>query len=155
METDKFRIVLDTNVVLASALSESDDSPNREIIHRWAKENFDVLWTQDVLNEYIDKMKELGVSEDEIVAFVSQFIQFGKAVEIKFYHYEVYPEDAKDICFVLCALNGYGTHIVTYDRHLLDLADEYVQKFSISVLEPIPFLRELREFLNNCVSQEA
>ena len=93
-------------------------------------------------------MKEFGVSEDKIIKFVSQFIQFGEAVEIEFFHYEAYPKDAKDICFVLCALNGCGTHIVTYDRHLLDLADEYSQRFSICVLEPVPFLKKLREFLN-------
>jgi len=147
MKTNRFRIVLDTNVVLAHVRTKSDDSPNREIIHRWARGEFDVLWTQDVLNEYIDKMKEFGVSEDKIIKLVSQFIQFGEAVEIEFFHYEAYPEDAKDICFVLCALNGHGTHIVTYDRHLLDLADEYSQRFSIKVRKPVPFLKELRQLL--------
>ena len=86
MKTDRFRIVLDTNVVLAHVRAKSDDSPNKEIIHRWARGEFDVLWTQDVLNEYIDKMKEFGVSEDKIIKFVSQFIQFGEAVEIEFFH---------------------------------------------------------------------
>ena len=92
-------------------------------------------------------MKFFGVSEDHIVKIISHFIQLGKAVEIEFYHYEVYPEDAKDICFVLCALNGCGSHIITYDPHLLDLAKGYRQKFSVSILKPVPFLRELRGLL--------
>ncbi|MBM3236494.1 PIN domain-containing protein [Candidatus Poribacteria bacterium] len=148
MKTERFRVVLDTTVVLAYVQTKSDDSPNREIIRRWARREFDVLWTRDVLNEYIDKMREFGISEDKIIKFISQFVRFGEVVKIEFFHYESYPEDAKDICFVLCALNGHGTHIVTYDRHLLDLAHEYSQRFSISVLKPVPFLKKLREFLN-------
>ena len=71
MKIDRFRIVLDTNVVLAHVRAKSHDSPNKEIIHRWARGEFDVL----------------------------------------------------------CALNGHGTHIVTYDRHLLYLTDEYSKDF--------------------------
>ena len=123
MKKGKFR------VVLAYVQTKSDDSPNKEIIQRWAKEEIDVLWTEDVLNEYVNKMKDFSVSEDKMIKVVSQFIQFGEVVEIKFFHYEAYPDDARDVCFVLCVLNGRGTHIVTYDRHLLDLADEYSQNF--------------------------
>ncbi|MBU1486928.1 putative toxin-antitoxin system toxin component, PIN family [bacterium] len=147
MKGNKVRVVLDTNVVLAYTWTKSEDSPNKEIIRRWEKSQFDVLWSRDVINEYINKMKFFGVSEDHIVKIISHFIQLGKAVEIEFYHYEVYPEDAKDICFVLCALNGCGSHIITYDPHLLDLAKGYRQKFSVSILKPVPFLRELRGLL--------
>lgn len=147
MKISKGRVVLDTNIVLAYTTTKSEDSPNKEIIHRWEKGQFNVLWSRDVLNEYINKMKFFGISEKVIIEIISHFIQFGEAVEIKFYHYEVYPEDAKDICFVLCALNGYGSHIITYDFHLLDLADEYMWKFSITILKPVPFLQELRKLL--------
>lgn len=54
---------MDTNVVLAYVQSKSEDSPNREIIQRWERGEFDVLWSRDVLNEYIDKMKEFGIIE--------------------------------------------------------------------------------------------
>ena len=147
MKISKVRIVLDTNVILAYTRTKSEDSPNKEIICRWGEGQFDVLWSRDVLNEYINKMKFFRISEDTIIKILSHFIQFGKAVEIKFYHYDIYPEDAKDICFVLCALNGYGSHIITYDSHLLDLAEEYIRKFSIIILKPVPFLQELRKLL--------
>jgi putative PIN family toxin of toxin-antitoxin system len=144
MIRNKFRVVLDTNIIIASHLSESKDSPNKEIIHRWENDQFDVLWTDDTLHEYINKSKYFNVPEESIVKIISQFISFGEEVKIKFYHYEFYPEDAKDICFVLCALNGDGTHIITYDSHLLDLKKDYQTKFGIQVVNPITCLKQLR-----------
>lgn len=144
MNKNRFRAVLDTNVVLASHLTKAEDSPNKEIIQRWELGRFDVLWSHDILSEYITKLKEKNVAEELIINFIAQFIAQGEEVIIKFYHYEFYPEDATDICFVLCALNGNGTHIVTYDPHLLDLKTEYMNEFKIQILKPIEFLQDLR-----------
>jgi putative PIN family toxin of toxin-antitoxin system len=151
MNKNRFRAVLDTNVVLASHLTTSEDSPNQEIIQRWKLDQFDVLWSQDILSEYITKLKEKNVAEELIINFIAQFIAQGEEVKIKFYHYEFYPEDAKDICFVLCALNGNGTHIVTYDPHLLDLKTDYMNEFNIQILKPIEFLRDLRGNLSTTI----
>ncbi|MDZ7399382.1 MAG: PIN domain-containing protein [candidate division KSB1 bacterium] len=144
MNKIRFRAVLDTNVVLPSQQTTSEDSPNKEIINRWQLGQFDVLWTGDVLSEYINKLKEKNVNEELIIQFISQFIAYGEEVKVQFYHYEVYPEDAKDICFVLCALNGNGTHVITYDSHLLDLKADYLSKLGIKIATPIEFLQELR-----------
>jgi len=143
MKKIRFRVVLDTNVLISSQLSKSEDSPTKEIIEKWRDDQFDVLWSDDIFNEYIDKLKYFFIKEDLIVKIISQFVAFGEEVKIKFYHYEVYPKDAKDICFVLCALNGNGSHIITYDTHLLDLLEDYREKFGIKVLRPREFLRLL------------
>ena len=148
MNKISFRVVLDTNVIVASHLTKSEDCPNHEIIQRWEQGQFVVLWSQDILSEYIDKLKEKGIAEELIIRFISQFIAYGEEAKIKFYHYEFYPEDAKDICFVLCALNGNGTHVVTYDQHLLDLKADYMSEFKIKIAMPIEFLQELRRNLS-------
>lgn len=139
----RFRVVLDTNVLISSQLSNSEDSPNKEIIQTWHDDQFDFLWTEDILNEYIDKLKYFGIHQDFIVKIISQFIAIGEEVKIRFFHYELYPKDAKDICFALCALNGNGSHIITYDTHLLDLKEDYRNKFGIEVVKPIEFLKLL------------
>jgi len=56
MLKNRFRVVLDTNIIVASHLAKSDDSPNAEIIKRWEDNQFLILWTEDILNEYIDKL---------------------------------------------------------------------------------------------------
>ncbi len=57
MTKTRFRIVIDTNVLISSQLSKSSESPNKEIFQKWRNNQYDVLWTEDILNEYINKLK--------------------------------------------------------------------------------------------------
>ena len=70
MEKNKFRVVFDANVIIASHLSKSEDSPNKEIIKKWQDKEFNILWTEDILNEYIDKLKYFNIREELIVKFI-------------------------------------------------------------------------------------
>ena len=134
------RAVLDTNVVLASERSRESASPNREIMTRWRLGEFTLLYSTDIALEYAEKLEEHGIAEADLRRFVFTLGVLGEQVEIRFYHLRSYPVDADDICFVLCALNGKATHIVTYDGHLL----EFVQHDKVKACEPLEFLRELR-----------
>ena len=53
--------VIDTNVVLASQRSRHSTSPNVEIVARWTAGEFDWLHTPDFIEEYTEKLLELGV----------------------------------------------------------------------------------------------
>jgi hypothetical protein len=44
---------------------------------------------------------------------------------------------------VLCAENGYATHLISYDKHLLDLQEFY----SYKICKTMDFLSELRQVL--------
>ena len=44
-----------------------------------------------------------------------------ECVEIRFFHFRHYPVDADDTIFLLCAINGAASHLVSYDRHLLEI----------------------------------
>lgn len=79
MIRNKFRVVLDTNIIIASHLSESEDSPNKEIIHRWENDQFDVLWTDDTLHEYINKLKYFNVPE-ELQGGLSAFVAIEQSI---------------------------------------------------------------------------
>ena len=134
------RAVLDTNVVLAAERSREPASPNREIMTRWRLDEFMLLYSTDIALEYAEKLEEHGIAEADLRRFVFTLGVLGEQVEIRFFHLRSYPVDADDICFVLCALNGKATHIVTYDGHLL----EFVQHDKVRACEPLVFLRELR-----------
>jgi predicted nucleic acid-binding protein len=47
--------------------------------------------------------------------------KLGEHTSIQYFHLANYPSDPDDIAFVLCAENGYATHLLSYDKHLLDL----------------------------------
>jgi predicted nucleic acid-binding protein len=59
-----------------------------------------------------------------------------------FFHFRHYPIDENDIAFLLCAMNGHATHLISYDSHLLDLDIHYPE---IIFSSAIPFLNTLRQ----------
>ena len=103
---------------------------------------FDFLYSADTLGEYAEKLLTLGVPRADAVAFLALVIALGEEVEIRFFHLRRYPHDADDIAFLLCAWNGLASHLVSYDGHLLELAESYRTHFCIC--RPLVLLAALR-----------
>ena len=135
-----FRVVPDTNVILASKLAKSQKSPNREFIDRWLNREFLILYSTDTRIEYVKKLQEKGIATSDIFELLESLFVLGEKVTIHYFHLLDYPTDTEDIRFLLCAENGGGTHLVSYDQHLLELQG----KFSFKIIKLIPFLKELR-----------
>lgn len=134
------RAVLDTNVVIAAHRTQQPSSPNAEILSRWEAGEFTVLHTPDVLLEYAEKLIALGVEASVAQRFIARMIRLSEAVWIEFFHLRHYPVDADDVAFLLCALNGDATHLVTYDPHLSELQPHY----ALSICAPLSFLAAVR-----------
>jgi putative PIN family toxin of toxin-antitoxin system len=135
------RAVLDTTVAVAAVKSSSTASPNREIIERWLREEFTLLISLDIAAEYALKLRERGVDDSTILAFLRQLALLAEFIDIKYFHFRHYPIDEDDIAFLLCAMNGRASHLVSYDPHLLDLDIYYTD---MDILPPVPFLHALR-----------
>ncbi len=135
------RSVLDTNVVLAAKRSVNPLSPNAEIIARWMAGEFIWLVTDDVLAEYAQKLLEKNVDVQLVEQFLADLLIYGEAVAIQFYHFHHYPVDVDDVAFLLAAVNGNATHLVTYDEHLRDIGVFYPE---FVTCEPLGFLADLR-----------
>lgn len=138
-----FKAVPDTNVIIAAEHRPGATSPNREFIERWKNAEFEMLYSQDTLLEYIQKLREKRISEISIKQLIQAIFELGSEVLIQFYHLPYYPIDADDIAFLLCAENGQATHIISYDRHLKAIEPFY----SFKVCGTREFLIELREVL--------
>jgi predicted nucleic acid-binding protein len=136
------RAVLDTNVVLAADRSSNPLSPNKDIINRWANREFSWLVTEDIAAEYAEKLLEKGNDPIEVEAFITGLFLLADHIEIRFFHFRHYPVDSDDTIFLLCAINGAATHLVSYDPHLLDVGifyDEFV------TCKPAAFLDALKK----------
>lgn len=133
--------VLDTNVVVSGKLTENVRSPNVEILARWIAREFELLYSDDILNEYTEKLLELGAESSVVEQFVLEVITFAQQVPIGFYHMRHYPADPDDTPFLLVALNGRATHLVTYDEHLETVGIFYPE---FKTCRPLDFLSELR-----------
>lgn len=128
------RAVLDTNAVLAARRSVHPQSPNAEIVSRW-------VVSDDVVSEYAEKLLEKGIDPLKVEILVADLLQYGEEVPIRFFHFQHYPVDMDDVAFLLVAINGAATHVVTYDEHLKDVSVFYPE---FVACEPIGFLKDLR-----------
>lgn len=134
------RAVVDTNVVLASQMSGGPQSPNVELVARWTAGEFVWLVTRDILEEYAEKLTALGVATPKARSLLANLAFAGEHVSIKFFHLRRYPADSDDTAFLLAALNGNASRLVTYDRHLFEVAVFYPE---FVTCKPLVFLREL------------
>lgn len=136
------RTVPDTNVIIA-AQSLGAASPNREFVERWQNEEFELLYSEDTLREYIQKLLASGVPREKIFRLIVAIRKLGAYTTIQFFHLIKYPADPDDIPFLLCAHNGQATHLISYDPHLLDLNGLYPFK----ICKTLDFLFEVRQIL--------
>ncbi len=139
-----FRVVPDTNVIISFELSKIQRSSNRDFIERWLKQEFIVLFSDDMIMEYAIKLRGKDIPKEKIVEFLADLTRLGNKVEIATYHLQYYPCDEDDICFFLCAENGNATHLVPYDKHLLNLKGKY----RFEILPVVSFLKKLRSVLD-------
>ena len=146
MATNQWRVVLDTNIFVAAHTSKNPRSPNKELIQRWLLGQFDLLYSQVMLEEMVNKLKEKQISQGLIIELVANLIHLAKRVEVP-------PEtvrkiiiaDPDDDQLLACALCGKANYLITYDKHFDVLGDSYQ---GIQIKEPLPFLFALRQHLS-------
>ncbi len=141
------RTVPDTNVVIA-AQNSSSTSPNKEFFSRWQSEEFALLFSRDTLAEYVKKLTGRQVPRERIKQLIVAIKRMGEPIPILFFHLARYPSDPDDVAFVLCAENGYATHLISYDNHLLVLQGSY----SFKICKTVDFLSELRQALESATA---
>lgn len=138
------RAVLDTNVVVSGKRSKHPRSPSAEILDRWIKKEFVWLISPDHLTEYAEKLIEFGATRAEVGQFIFEVLSLAESVPVRFFHLQRYPADSDDTVFLLTALNGAATHLVTYDGHLEEIAWCYPE---FKTCSPLVFLADLRSSL--------
>jgi uncharacterized protein len=112
------RAVVDTSVLVAgiSGFRESFVSgrnPSSDILHDWSGENnFVWLITEDILDEYKEVLKRLGVRPSLIGKVVNLIRERAETVKVRFAADEISP-DPKDDAFCLCAEAGSADFVVT------------------------------------------
>ena len=136
------RAVVDTNVILAAHRTARPSSPNVELLTRWRRREFQFLYSTDTLAEYAEQLLKHGIAADEIEEFIRLLARHGDEVVIVFFHFRHYPVDPNDVMFLLCAINGGASHLVSYDDHLLSLRPFYVAE--LAICEPVEFLGDCR-----------
>jgi predicted nucleic acid-binding protein len=87
-----FSVVPDTNVVIARALTKHPKSPNHQFFRRFKDGDFQLLYSDDTLLEYIRKLTEFGLEPDWIEQFIANIIIAANAVSKLFFKKEKFDQ---------------------------------------------------------------
>jgi putative PIN family toxin of toxin-antitoxin system len=141
-ETIILRAVFDTNVVIAALKSKNPGSPTVELLQRWSKGEFTLLYCDDLRLEYQKKFITRSVPLELRATFLKNLFELGEYVHL--IPDQIQPriaEDPDDDIVIACAIVGEATHLVTYDPHLLNLGETYE---GITILDGLHFLYAVR-----------
>ena len=141
-ESERLRVVLDTNVIFAGLFSRNPRSPTAEILRRWTAGEFELLYCEDLRLEYLEKIADPRIDASRRQRFIARLARLGTRVPLS--QEDVtprVPDDPDDDVVLACALVGKATHLVTYDPHLLTLDDKYEE---LHILDGLHFLYALR-----------
>ena len=135
----KLRIVIDTNVLLMCLPKKS---VYRKIFDAFLEGKFELLITNEIINEYVEKIEEK--TNYEIANNVGELLvnnEFSRKVEVHI-KWNLIEEDYDDNKFVDCCIAGQGGIIVTNDKHFNKLQD--VKFPSIQVINSDQFLSRIQ-----------
>ena len=135
------RVVLDTNVIIAALRSDNPHSPTVELLDRWARNDYSLLYSDDLLAEYADKLSKRSVPPILIRAFLSRIMEKAEYVLVADRQIVAVTVDPDDDRVLACAVVGKATHLVTYDPHLTAIGQTFRK---VRILSVLAFLAEVR-----------
>lgn len=130
------RVVIDTNVFVSSFFGGNP----RKIIDMWKTGQIALCLSGDILDEYIEVLKRIGLNdEDELGELLALF---SKGLNIIFtsrtQKIDVVKDDPEDNKFIECAVALKAELIITGDK-ALEAVKEYA---GIKILTPVQFLKD-------------
>ena len=130
------RAVIDTHVFVSSFFGGKP----REIINLWKREQITLCLSRDILDEYIEVLRKLGLKdEDELEELLSLFAKgYNLLFTTKTPQLRVVRSDPSDDKFIECATALKAKVMITGDR-ALEAIKEYM---GIQILTPQQFLKK-------------
>lgn len=122
------RVVLDSNVLISGTIGR-DDKPPRLILNALLNSRFRLIVSGAILSEYHDVLYRPWIrsrltEDDDSVDQLLRFIEAtGILIESPVPVFERL-RDASDAPFLAAAIAGRGEFLVTYDKHLQEMADD-------------------------------
>lgn len=131
-ETEKLRLVLDTNVIVSAGSSwvmTEPPSPRNEniaqqIICRVAEQHVGLV-CGDILGEYLATLIDDKHPIPKVQKYITYLIGAFTRIEVTTKSCSPAPVDPDDVVFILCAIDGKAHYLVTDDNHLLAVREHY------------------------------
>lgn len=138
-------VVADTNVFVRNFKARSNTNPNRRIIRLWLLEKrVQLVVSPELAAEYLEIFaKVLGMEADTIDAWRERFEHDSRCTVVHLARRYVESRDPDDNLLLATALAGRAEYLITNDRDLLDLPEEFRRSIPFTILKPEDFLKEL------------
>ncbi len=130
------KAVIDTNIFISSFFGGNP----RKIIDLWRTEKLTLCLSKDILDEYIEVLRRIGLeNEDELEELLVLFARgFNIIFTTKTPEINAVEADPDDNKFVECAVALKADAIITGDKALGNLKAYH----GIKILTPVQFLKE-------------
>ncbi len=140
--SERLRAVLDTNVFVTALLSRNPNSPARELLERWQRDEFTLVTCDALIDEIAEKLIERQIAEDKILELLARLALLAEWTEVPASAITpVVVRDPDDDVLLACALLGRADYLVTHDADFEPLGGEYQ---GVKIVETLPFLWAVR-----------
>ena len=134
------KVVVDTSVFVAGYLSRTGTSHSAQVISRWRAGDFQLVMSNQILEEIAAKFIEKGIEEERILEFVTEVGRIALNVPGNYVVYRLDDIDPGDNMLLAAAQEGSAHYLVSLDaHHVLPLKDHK----GTQILNPPLFLRVL------------
>ena len=125
-------VVIDTNILISGIFWKGKPY---KILELWMKNRFDLIITQEILNEYIEVIERMNSNKIFVSKWKSLIVNNSKMIKSP----QIFNlcTDKDDNKFLDCSYSGKADYLVSGDKHLLSLKSE----FSIKIVKATEFLK--------------
>ena len=140
--SDKIKVVLDTNIVVSSALAiEGNPAKIFELILLEEIESFTSKEILDEIKNVLSRPKITKRTTEDLRDFIIEnFEKFSEVIKPKI-HIDEIKDDPDDNKFLECAISANANYIISGDDHLLRLKEFK----GIKIVNPSEFLETLEK----------
>jgi len=140
-------VVLDTNVLVRALKTRSLASVNQRILRLWLIERkLQLIVCADLVDEYLSTLETvLQLSDRSLHSWSQRFLGDPRSTVVRLGPRFSASRDPDDDLLLATAAAGKATALVSNDRDLLDLPDEFLASLPFCVTTPSAFLRSLEQ----------
>ena len=141
----RFRIVLDTNIIVAFLLDSGRPSAVNGVIRLWRDIRLiQLIVSEAVIAEYLEVARRLNIDELAVERFAQRLRFHSTVTHVNLGPRIVASRDPADDLMLSTARAGRVEYLITYDRDLLEISQERRKAFRFQSVRPGEFLRQVK-----------
>jgi putative PIN family toxin of toxin-antitoxin system len=136
-------VVIDTNVFLSNILSKDRHSPNKRIVWLWWQEKqLQLIVSAEIVEEYLDRFAYVAaMGGEDVEGWRHRFEEDSRCTLVNLARRYTESRDPDDNVFLATATAGKAEYLITNDRDLLELPEEFQRALPFAIVTPRQFLR--------------